>query len=59
MKSIIVMMCGIMLIVDGGVLAYRVIQHVTEESELILEHIVAAIVGLIAVSVGVFFIASV
>lgn len=59
MARIIVLICGIALIVDAGALAYRVIQITIEKSELTIERIVAAIVALIAVSAGVFFIASV
>lgn len=59
MESIIVMMCGIMLIVDAGVLAYRLMQSTKEEPELVVEHIVAASVVLIAAYTGVFFIASI
>lgn len=59
MVRIIVMMCGIALIAIGSFLAYRVIQLATTESELIIERIVAVVVALIAVSTGVFLIASV
>lgn len=51
--------CGFVLIVDAGVLAYRLMQSTKEEPELVVEHIVAATVVLIAAVTGVFFIASV
>ena len=59
MVRIIVMMCGIMLIVDAGVLAYRLTQSIKEAPELVVERVVAATVALIAVVTGIFFIVSI
>ena len=59
MVNVIVMVCGIILIVDAGVLAYRIVQSTKEVPELAIERIVAASVALIAAGIGVFFIASI
>ena len=59
MVNVIVMVCGIILIVDAVVLAYRIVQSTKEVPELVIERIVAATVALIAAGTGVFFIASI
>ena len=59
MVNVIVMVCGIILIVDAVVLAYRIVQSTKEVPELVIERIVAASVAFIAAGIGVFFIASI
>ena len=59
MVRIIVMMCGITLIVDAGVLAYRLTQSIKVATELVVERVVAATVALIAAVTGIFFIVSI
>lgn len=59
MVRIIVILCGIILIVDAGVLAYRLTQSIKEAPELVVERVVAAAVVLITAVTGVFFIVSI
>lgn len=59
MVNVIVMVCGIILIVDAAVLAYRIVQSIKEVPELTIERVVAASVAFIAAVTGVFFIGSI
>lgn len=55
----IIMICGVLLILNAGVLVCLNIQLAKEVPELILERAAATVVALLAVGAGVFFIASV
>ncbi len=59
MADIILMVCGVLLILDAGVLICLNIQLAKEVPELTLERAAATVVALLAVSAGVFFIASI
>lgn len=59
MVDIILMICGVWLILNAGVLVCLNIQLAKEVPELTLERAAAAVVALLAVGAGVFFIASV
>ena len=59
MANIILMVCGVLLILNAGVLVCLNIQLAKEVPELILERAAATVVALLAVGAGVFFIASV
>nr|DAT33531.1 MAG TPA: hypothetical protein [Caudoviricetes sp.] len=59
MANIILMICGVLLILNAGVLVCLNIQLAKEAPELTLERTAATVVALLAVGAGVFFIASV
>lgn len=59
MADIILMICGVLLILNAGVLVCLNIQLAKEVPELTLERAAATVVSLLAAGAGVFFIASV
>lgn len=59
MCNIILMICGVALILNAGILVCLNIQLAKEVPELTLERAAATVVAILAVGAGVFFIASV
>ena len=59
MVDIIIMIYGVLLILNAGVLVCLNIQRAKEVPELTIERVGATVVALLALGVGVFFIASV